>query len=340
MTSREIVRKTLTFQRPERIAMSLPAPYPNDFQEAGIGEDPRHPQGRWTQVGECRWERADEWGNTWARIEQVTMGEVTRGVLQDWSQLDSIELPDYDLASRYEKARAVFAGCADKFRLGWLPGFPFSIARYMRRLDNFLVDVLAEPENTRRLLAMVEEQLHHAIRRFADAGADGVMFCEDWGTQDRLLVSPRVWRGMFGPGFQRLCTTARERGVFVLMHSCGCIREAMDDLVEAGIACFQFDQPALHGIEALSREFGGRVTFWCPVDIQATLQTRDTAKIRAAAREMIDRLGVGGGFIAGYYSSNDALGLDPKYQDAACRAFVEHGAPALWPDVCRQLPKA
>lgn len=340
MTGREIVRRTLTFGQPERIAMSLPAPYPNDFRSAGAGDDPRHPEGRWEQVGESRWERTDEWGNTWARIEGITKGEVARGVLEDWAQLDAIELPDYDLPTRYHRAREAFANCGDKFRIGWLPGFPFSIARYMRRMDNFLVDVLAEPECTRRLLVMVEEQLHHAIRRFAEAGADGVMFCEDWGTQDRLLVSPRMWRAMFGPGFERLCATARECDVFVLMHSCGYIREVMDDLIAAGVACFQFDQPALYGIETLARDFAGRVTFWCPVDIQATLQTRNLTKIQTAAREMIDRLGPGGGFIAGYYGSNEALGLDPKYQDAACRAFVEHGAPALWPDVRQQLASA
>ncbi|NLW50497.1 MAG: hypothetical protein GXY85_06590 [Candidatus Brocadiaceae bacterium] len=337
MTGREIVRRTLTFERPERIAMSLPPPYPNDFCSAGVGEDPRRPEGSWAQVDEARWERVDEWGNTWARIEGITKGEVARGVLEDWDRIDEIELPDYSLASRYEAARNAFGACADAFRLGWLPGFPFSIARKMRRMDNFLADVLAEPERVRRLLAMVEAQLHHAVRRLAEAGADGVMFCEDWGTQDRLLVSPRVWREVFAPGFRRLCATARECRVFVLMHSCGYIREVMVDLIAAGIACFQFDQPALYGIETLGRDFAGRVTFWCPVDIQTTLQTRDTARIAAEAREMIDRLGRGGGFIAGCYGSNEALGLDPRYQDTACRAFVQHGAPALRPQASGRL---
>ncbi len=46
---------------------------------------------------------------------------------------------------------------------------------------------------------------------------------------------------------------------------------------------------------------------------------------------MIERLGAGGGgFIAGYYPSNEAIGLEPKWQDVACRAFVKHGAPDIW----------
>lgn len=340
-SSRELVRKALTFGGPERVPMSLPAPYPNDFCGAGLASDPDHPGGPWERVGEGRWERVDEWGNTWARVEEITKGEVARGAIEEWDRLEEIELPDYDLPARYEGAREAFAANPDRFRLGGLPGFPFSIARKMRRLDNLLMDVLVEKERTARLLAMVEEPLHHAIRRLAEAGADGIMFAEDWGTQDRLLVSPQVWREMFRPGFEGLCRTARECGVFVLMHSCGYIYEAMDDLIEAGIACFQFDQPELYGVDLLAERFGGRVAFWCPVDIQKTLQTRDAARIEASAREMVERLGgSGGGFIAGYYGSNEALGLEPKWQDLACRAFVKHGAPALWPEISKQLASA
>jgi len=327
MTSREIVQRTLTFGRPDRIAMCLPAPYPNDLCFAGIEPDPAHADGDWREAGPGRWERTDEWGNTWARLEGFSKGEVYRGGLEDWDLLEEIELPDYNLRERYAAAQRTFAASPDMFRLGLLPGFPFAIARYMRRLEVYLTDVLAQPDKTARLLSIVEERVHDAIRRLAEAGADGVMFAEDWGSQDRLLVSPRLWRTMFKPGFERLCRTAHERGVFVIMHSCGYIYDAMESMIEAGIDAFQFDQPELYGIDRLAEEFGGRTTFWCPVDIQKTLQTRDAGRIEAAAKKMIERLGAhGGGFIAGHYSSNEAIGLDPKWQDVACQAFVRYGA--------------
>ena len=51
------------------------------------------------------------------------------------------------------------------------------------------------------------------------------------------------------------------------MHSCGYIYEIIEDLIELGMDVLQFGQPALYGIERLGREFGGRITFWCPVEI-------------------------------------------------------------------------
>jgi len=339
MNSREIVIKTLTFDGPERTAMSLPEPYPHDMCSAGVGPDPERSGTAWEKVGAERWERTDEWGNLWARIEGHSKGEVARGAVEDWAQLDAVRLPDYDLPGRYDGARRRFAEEPERFRVAHLPGFPFNVARKMRRLDRFLMDIVLEPDSAERLLGMVEEQLDHAIRRLAEAGADAVMFAEDWGTQDRLMISPDLWRKLFKPGFVRLCATAHERGLFVLMHSCGYIYEAMDDMIEAGIDCFQFDQPQLYGVERLAERFAGRVTFWCPVDIQSTLQTRDPARIEADARLMIERLGArGGGFIAGYYGGNEAIGLAPEVQDVACRAFVRHGAPAVWEGLKDRLP--
>ncbi len=338
MDSRETVRRTLDFEDPERVAMTLPDPYPNDICTAGPTSDPAHPETQWRQLADGSWERTDEWGNLWRRIEGISKGEVARGALEDWDRLDDLELPDYDMPARYERARSVFDGMPDRFHVGTIPGFPFNIARKMRRLDNFLMDVVAEPERTERLLALCEEQMHHAIRHLAEAGAEAVFFCEDWGTQDRLLVSPATWRRLFKPGFERLCATAHERGLYVFIHTCGYVHEVMDDMIEAGIDLFQFDQPTLYGIRKLAAEFDGRATFWCPVDIQATLQTRDAEKIEADARAMVEELGRGGGFIAGYYASNEALGLDPCWQDLACRAFVKYGAPRLWRELEPKLP--
>jgi hypothetical protein len=113
------------------------------------------------------------------------------------------------------------------------------------------------------------------------------------------------------------------------MHSCGAIGAIIPGLIEAGIDLLQFDQPTLHGIENLATyqdRKQKKITFWCPVDIQKTLQTRDEQTIRAEARALLDKLWHGrGGFVAGYYGDNASIGLDPVWQDYACDEFVQYG---------------
>ena len=323
MTSREIFEAVLTFAGPPRVGMSLPQPYPNDVTFAGRRghpDEPLEPQG-----GELRRWR-DEWGVTWASLTDYDKGEVVAGALPEWSHLADWQPPNLGRRADYAEAARRFADDTEHFRVGGIPGFVFNVARKLRKLDNYLCDLMLEPDRVRRLNELVRAELLKAIDCWADAGADAIMFAEDWGTQDRLMISPALWREVFRPEFEALAGRARDHGLYVLMHSCGKITDIIADLIECGIHCLQFDQPRVHGIETLSERFGGKVTFWCPVDIQKTLQTRDPEQIRQEAKLLVERLGTfGGGFVAGYYGGNEAIGLTPDVQDVACKAFVEYG---------------
>ncbi len=325
MDSREIVTRCLEFRQPERIPASLPPPYWQDFFGVSVTY-PRTEQSQWHKVSENRWEHVDEWGNIWSRLGDAGKGEVVRGALADLADAATIPLPDLANPAYYERARwALREKAGDKYRVGGLPGFAFNISRKLRRLDQYLMDLVLNPEPIRLLAQRVDDLLEEMIQQYARIGVDAVMFPEDWGTQQGLMIRPELWRELFKPGFVRLCVAAHAHGLKVFMHSCGKMTAIIPDLIEAGIDLLQFDQPRLHGLETLA-QWSGQVTFWCPVDIQATLQTRDPAMIETEAKLMIELLGgKGGGFVAGYYADNAAIGLDPQVQEVACRAFVKYG---------------
>jgi len=322
MTPREIVRRTLDFEGPERVARSF-----QDSDFARCGTSARTHATRWEQVGDSRWERTDEWGNTWGRIDPTSKGEVVRGVLEDMSALASYELPDYSRAGDYEVARQKRLEVPEMWLVGGLPGFAFNIARKMRKLEQYLVDILVERDWIHELHDRIDGALEDMICNYSSAGVDAVMLPEDWGTQTQTLISPELWHEEFFPRFQRLCGIAHDCGVKVFMHSCGQIGAIVPGLMEAGVDLLQFDQPDLHGIDVLAGyQERGKITFWCPVDIQMTLQTRDAGTIEGKAQEMLDKIWKGrGGFVAGYYGDNASIGLDPKWQALACERFTAAG---------------
>ena len=330
---RRIVQQSLAFEGPARIAYGMGGGFPSDIRSVGR-KGARNSRARgWQQKPDGSWDMIDEWGNTWGRLEGITKGEVTHGVIEDdWSLLDGYEFPHADDPDLYVDAAERCSRFHDEgyYVLG-STSWPFNVARYMRRMENFLADVAAEPGKVCLLLERVADVVEAEINGMASAGVDGIMSGEDWGTQDRLLVSPPTFRSLFKPVFKRLCDVAHSHGLSVWFHSCGYVRDVIADWLEVGINVCQFDQPELHGIDFLAENFGGKMHFWCPVDIQTTLQTRDVAAIRAAAKEYVERLAAqGGGFVAGYYGSNEAIGLDPKYQEAACQAFMAAGDPPPW----------
>jgi uroporphyrinogen decarboxylase len=329
MTSREIIQRVLDHNRPPRIGLTFSAfdgePRICDTIGAGPSADPNFEQKRWTDEagGEC-W--TDEWGCVWRRIPGKTKGgEVIKAPLKTWDDLDTYRLPALDDPRRYEAAARTFEGTADRYRLGGIAGCCFNTARYLRRMDQYLLDCAAEPAKVKALNRTVSDIVIGQVDIYADIGADGVFFCEDWGTQDRLLVSPGMWRELFRPGFERLISRAHSKGISVWMHSCGCVKDIVPELVELGIDVLQFDQPDLHGIDHLA-QFHPQVTFWCPVDIQTTLQSGCKATIQAKAREMVEKLGQGGGLIAKDYPDEFSIGADPLWQQWAYEAFMEAGS--------------
>ncbi|HUU93420.1 MAG TPA: uroporphyrinogen decarboxylase family protein [Phycisphaerae bacterium] len=335
MNSRDLINQVITFDAAPRIGYHLPAPWPSDLVHAGVADDPAFEPRRWTEGDTEFW--TDEWGCTWQRLGGISKGEVAEGALADWAGLGAYRPPDYGLDARYDRARDVFAAAEGLYRIGDIPGCAFNISRKIRRIDRFLMDCLLEPDRVRALNAAVMDQLLTAVGRLAAAGADAVMYPEDWGTQDRLLMAPATFRDLFLPEIERLCAAAADAGVDVWMHSCGYIWDIIDDLRGAGVKVLQFDQPTLYGVDRLNEAFGGRMTFECPVDIQSSvagLQSRKREVIRAEARRLVETLGShGGGFIACRYLDEVAIGMEsPEWQDAACEAFVEFGGWAPAPD--------
>lgn len=322
MTSREIVRRTLDFEKPERVARSF-----GDSDFTGAGNTAKTYATKWKETGNGRWERYDEWGNLWGRVDATSKGEVIRGVLEDMDRFNTYEFPDFSNADDYASAARARREQPDKWLIGNMPGFAFNIARKLRKLDQYLVDLMLEPRRMHKLHDRIDSLLEDMIRNYASAGVDSVMFPEDWGTQASLMINPELWHQEFYPRFQRLCGIARECGIRVFMHSCGQTESIVPGLISAGVDLLQFDQPELHGINTLAgHQEKSNITFWCPVDIQRTLQTGNANAIRAGAREMLEKLWRGrGGFVAGYYGDNESIGLDPKWQGIACDEFIRYG---------------
>jgi len=330
MNSREVIERTINFQNPDRLAMDY---FLGDHCHSDICcatvESPDAFRSRRIESNLELWE--DEWNNTWARVatDQTTKGEIYKGAIENWQQLDTYVFPELANAKLYENVKKVFSKSQDKYNLGFLPGFCFSVARKLRKLDNFLMDIKLETENVTELMRRIEALLADMMTQYADAGADGILFPEDWGTQERLFISPHDWQEIFKPSFERLCATARQHNLTVWMHSCGYTYEIIPHLIEVGIKVLQFDQPELLGIERLGKDFGGKVTFWSPCDIQKILPTGNMQLIEDSVRRMVQYLAInGGGLIAKSYGRSfedlQSIGVKPKCNEFAYQCFIKY----------------
>ncbi|HPT97847.1 MAG TPA: uroporphyrinogen decarboxylase family protein [Armatimonadota bacterium] len=312
MSGREVVIRTVKFQRPDRLARDFPAPYGSDFAGVGISPSPdaRPRSGR------------DEWGAVWRNIGVSNLGEVAEPALKEWADFDRLPIPDITEARRWTHLEGARERAGDRFLMG--SGISlYERAHFIRGLENLWADIYEHPDELRRLLDILVEMNLYAIQRYAKADVDGFMFCDDWGLQERLMISPDKWREFWKPCYARVYAAAREAGMLTFLHSCGYIVDILDDLIEAGLDVIQMDQQENMGLENLGERFGGRITFYCPVDIQKTMVYGSLDDIRAYCRRMVRALGrPEGGFIPKWYGDPKGAGHTQEAIDAMCTEFL------------------
>jgi uroporphyrinogen decarboxylase len=130
----------------------------------------------------------------------------------------------------------------------------------------------------------------------------------------------------FMPHYQKNWRLTHELGMDVWMHSCGHITGILTDFIEAGLNVIQMDQQEHIGLKTLNEQFGGKVAFWCPVDVQKTMVNGSPQDVEAYVKRMIQTLGShNGGLISMCYSSPDAVGHSKDNTHAMCKAFRTFG---------------
>jgi hypothetical protein len=242
--------------------------------------------------------------------------------LKDWADRGKLAVPDVRDPARWEGVKGARERAGDRFLLA--SGISlYERVHFIRGLENTWVDIHTAPDELGSLMDVLVDMNLYAIRRFAEAGADGYSFCDDWGLQNRLMISPESWRRMWKPRYARVYGAAHEAGLVTFLHSCGHIVDILDDLIEAGLDVIQMDQQENMGLDVLGRRFAGRIAFWCPVDIQGTMVRGSLDEIRTYCGQLVRTLGrPEGGFIAKWYGDPAAAGHSEEAIEAMCVEFL------------------
>ncbi len=322
MKPREIILANLNHENPPRCGMTFDRGRIDDMlviQPAAIDEKLKN---RWIEGN--REFYYDEWGNTWVRmVGGCEKGEILKPVLDTWDKLEQLEVPDYNDPARYEQMKNAFADCQDRFKVAHIGGWIFDNARYLRKMDNYFMDMAACPDKLKKLHSMICEVYEAKIHGAGRTGADAIFIGEDMGTQNGLLFSPEMFREFFKDDYSRLMRIAHDYGMKILLHSCGSNWEILDDLIDAGVDCFQFDQPALYDMPALAEKFRRRkVSLWSPVDIQKVMPTGDKKYIEQQTELMLDIFD--GFLITKNYPDLPGIGVEQQWDDWAYNRMLNY----------------
>lgn len=318
MIPREIVRKAIRFETPERLPVLMGG--------LGVTDVAGLPVGR--AAGFRPAEGEDEWGCVWRHSDVPNMGQVKGHPLERLGDLDRLATPDYADPGRYEACGGALARAEADGRYVVCGIFMVLFERMhaLHGFENVLVGLYQDRAGIEALADRIVEVhvgfVREVARRFPGR-VHGWEMSDDWGTQQAAFIGFDLWMDLFYPRYKRIFDAMHEAGCDVWVHSCGKVNEIIEGYIRAGVNVVNLQQPRALGIEEIGRRYRGRIVFQSLADIQATLPSGDRARIEADAEALMTHWATPrGGFIFSDYGDDAAIGVpDPSAKVAMYESF-------------------
>ncbi|MCX8107904.1 MAG: uroporphyrinogen decarboxylase family protein [Verrucomicrobiae bacterium] len=260
--------------------------------------------------GRIWYDLTDEFGVRWSMPEDtpnymdITFHPLAGATIEDvrdypWPKGDDparfVGLRERALEIRRETPYAVVGG---------ISGVVYEICWYMRGLEQWLCDLVRNPEFCEAMLDQTLKFWLDWFRVFLDEVGDVVdviMIGDDLAGQNGPLFKPEIYRRIVKPRHKRLVQYIRSRtNARIWYHTCGSCVEFIPDLIDNGIHVLNPVQLSARNMDPadLKRRFGRDLAFWgggC--DTQHILPLGTPEEVATNVRENVRALMPGGGYV-------------------------------------------
>ncbi|MBS3792060.1 uroporphyrinogen-III decarboxylase [Candidatus Bipolaricaulota bacterium] len=256
-------------------------------------------------------------------------------VTGDLNELKSYDWPNPDDPARTEGLREEAFNLREEkdYAICGSPLFGGGILEQAERiigLSQFLTLLLKDSEAAEYILDRLTDIYKKSAANFlGEVGdlIDVVLYWDDVGTQDSLLISPETYREMIKPRQRELfdtiksCTDAK-----IFYHTDGAIWRLIPDLIEIGVDILQpiqVNSGRMGETKELKREFGDDIVFWgASCDSQKVLPYGTPEDVRRETKRRINDLKDGGGYVFSPIH-NVQPGVPPENIEAMYETFFE-----------------
>ncbi len=180
----------------------------------------------------------------------------------------------------------------------------FEWGTFLRRIDNFLMDLYLSPNEVEVLLDKLMEIHLETLRKVCTAVGDVVdiiRFGDDLGMDSGPFMSPEIYRELFKPRHKMLCDYVKKNSnMYTFLHSCGSLYKLMPDLIEAVYDIINPVQTNCADMDPLllKKEFGNDITFWGGGSNTREILNRGTIEeVKNDVKRRLEIFAPGGGFV-------------------------------------------
>ncbi|MFL7893425.1 MAG: uroporphyrinogen decarboxylase family protein [Anaerolineales bacterium] len=248
----------------------------------------------------------DEWGIGWdIQSYQTPFGtghytEIVGHPLADESVIRDYQPPDADRAELYEDSKQMIAEFKGEY---WIVGVTvttiFETAWALRGYEQMMIDMALNPGLANHILDIPYHYHLQAAKKLVELGVDMIWIGDDVGTQNRMLISPKMWRQFLKPRMANFIAEIKSLNphLKVAYHTDGNIAPIIPELIEIGLDVLNPVQPASMDPGQLKSTYGNQLCYWGTIDEQRTLPFGDPSDVQAEVRLRLETVGNNGGLI-------------------------------------------
>jgi len=253
-------------------------------------------------------------------IERTAFGGVRKNH-RDYSTTPMII--DYPCKNREDWEKLKPRLIADDYRVDWVSGLRSFHREYSRgrficygaavgydKIQNYVASerllkaVIREPDWVIDMYWTDAKLVMEMCDRMIKGGFkfDGAFLYCDLGYRKGLFFSPRHYEEQLHPIFKELCRFFHSKGMYVILHSCGRVKDLIPYFIEEGIDCLQpLEVKAGMDLIKLKEKYGGKIAFMGGIDVRL-MALDDPKPIEREIREKVTVAKEGGGYI--YHSDH------------------------------------
>ena len=183
----------------------------------------------------------------------------------------------------------------DKMNFTGMSSLFFHIVADFFGMENYFVKMYEAPAVVEALTERVVDFYVEANIKFYEGlgdRADTLYFCNDFGTQLDLFLSPELFKRFLLPSMRRIIEVGKRFGKIVMLHSCGSIYRVIPMLIDAGIDALHPLQAAAVGMSAKElAQYKNDIAFVGGIDAQTFFVNATPMQIKDEVRRVRDILG-------------------------------------------------
>jgi len=184
--------------------------------------------------------------------------------------------------------------------------FPLERAFGLQGLGTFLLNLAQYPDFAEALLKKNAELCKQLMEHFLEEAAENIDIIkigDDLGTQESLLMSPKMYRNILKPIHADFIAFIKERtNAKVMFHTDGDVFPLVGDFIEIGIDILnpiQTSAGKMANLEELKKQYGKAIVFCGGIDTHSVLPHGSPEDVRREVERVIKALGPGGGYLVG-----------------------------------------